>query len=149
MTQVANLSGDFSLGLEVHKAKSASQTFGQLRGARNSSPENYLKKRTGIMGNHDLPPSTNAHDSVRNFSYDCTHKRERVPRSIERPVHGLKSGKDFVIANAVEAILSTPKQSPKTFDWTKRKGYGRNPEYLDLIKQTLNSEYRLLQTMHQ
>lgn len=46
------------------------------------------------MGNNSLPP-------VRNFSYDCSHKKAPVPRVNEKPVHGLSSGKNFIVANAV------------------------------------------------
>ena len=86
---------------------------------------------------------------VRNFSYDCSHKRQSVPKASERPIHGLKSGKDFIVANAVDAILSTAKQPPKTTDWTRKKDYGKTPEYLTFIKQTLNNEYKMFQTLRE
>ncbi len=57
------------------------------------------------MGNETLPP-------VRNFAYDCQHKKEPVPTVHEKPVHGLKSNKNFIVTNAIENILSTAKKSP-------------------------------------
>ena len=59
--------------------------------------------------------------------------------STERPVHGLKSGKDFVVSNALDAILSSAKKLPKATEWTKKKDYGKVPEYLTFIKEALNN----------
>ena len=41
------------------------------------------------MGNQTLPP-------VRNFSYDGQRKKDPVPLAKDRPVHGLKTNKNFV-----------------------------------------------------
>ncbi len=46
------------------------------------------------MGNNTLPP-------VRNFSYDCTHKKTAVPKPHEKPIFGQKSGKNFIVSNAI------------------------------------------------
>lgn len=101
------------------------------------------------MGNHDLPPSKLSIKLVRNFSYDCAHKKERVPNAKERPVYGRSSNKDFIVSNAIQMILSTPRQLPKQEDWTKKKNYGKTPAYLTHIKDTLSSEYKLMQTLHE
>ncbi len=53
------------------------------------------------MGNETLPPGKNVIKLVRNFSYDCKHKKEIVPRANEHPVHGLKSNKNFIVTNAI------------------------------------------------
>lgn len=63
------------------------------------------------MGNETLPPGTTYHNLVRNFSYDCAHKKAPVPRVHEKPVLGLKSDKNFIVTNAIENILSTAKKS--------------------------------------
>lgn len=46
------------------------------------------------MGNETLP-------AVRNFSYDCKHKKEPVPCVHEKPVQGLRSSKNFIVTNAI------------------------------------------------
>jgi hypothetical protein len=79
------------------------------------------------MGNHDLPP-------VRNFSYDCKHKKDPVPCVNDKPVQGLKSNKNFIVTNAIENILSVAKRAPEPIEWTKKKDYGQVPDYLDRIK---------------
>ena len=40
---------------------------------------------------------------------------------------GLRTNKNYIIANAVENILALPKQKPVEVDWTKKKDYGKSP----------------------
>lgn len=126
------MSGEFAIGLQSHTEYGKSNTFGHLKGDRRPSPEHFQKKHSGTMGNESLPP-------VRNFSYDCTHKRPSVPKSTERPVHGLKSARNFIVTNAIETILSVPKKAKEEIDWTKKKDYGQNPEYLERIKENVQN----------
>ena len=49
---------------------------------------------------------------MRQFSYDGRYKKEAVPKAMERPVHGLKSNKNFIVTNAIENILSVSKKAP-------------------------------------
>jgi hypothetical protein len=56
------------------------------------------------MGNNSLPP-------IRNFSYDCSHKKQAVPLVSEKPLLGLKSGKNFIVQNAVENILASARKA--------------------------------------
>ena len=55
--QISNLSGEFNIGLQAHSSRGTSQTLGHLKGARKSSPNNFTRKRTGMMGNNELPSS--------------------------------------------------------------------------------------------
>ena len=146
---VSNLSGEFAFGLEGHSPKGRAQSLGYVKGDRKSLPNSFQKKATGTMGSNELPPSIFIVYSVRNFSYDCSHCRDRVPRANERPIWGQKSGKDFILSNALEAILSTAKQAPKTTDWTRKKDYGKTPEYLNTIKEKLNDEYKMIQSLRE
>ena len=62
------------------------------------------------MGNETLPPGKNHIYLVRNFSYDCKHKKENVPKATDKPILGLKSHKNFIVTNAIENILSNAKK---------------------------------------
>jgi hypothetical protein len=99
------LSGEFNLGLQAHTEYGSTKTFGHLKGDRKPSPQEFLKKTTGTMGNDTLPP-------VRNFSYDCKHKKDSVPCVNDKPVQGLSSSKNFIVSNAIENILSVAKRAP-------------------------------------
>jgi hypothetical protein len=100
------------------------------------------------MGNETLPPGTTPPILVRNFSYDCSHKKAPVPKVTEKPVLGLKSDKNFIVTNAIENILSTAKKEEDSIDWLKKQSYGEIPEYLQRIKENIQNEYRMIQNLH-
>jgi len=56
-----------------------------------------------------------------------------VPKKDEKPIMGLNSKKNFIITNAVENILSAPKLIKDDPQWTKKKDYGKVPDYLSRI----------------
>lgn len=116
--------------------------MGHLKHDRKPSPDNFRKKNTGTMGNSTLPP-------VRNFSYDCSHKKAAVPKVTERPTMGLKSDKNFIVSNAIENILSTARQIEQPKNYLEKKDYGKVPNYLNRIKDSINQEYRMIQTLHE
>ena len=93
------------------------------------------------MGSSALP-------QVNAFSYDPVFKKESVPKASERPVHGQHSGKNFLVTNAVENILSTAKRPEEPTDYLKKKDYGRTPQYLERVKEGIDGEYRLIQNLH-
>ena len=68
-----------------------------------------------------------------------------VPARKEKPIMGLVSDKNFVTANAVEVILSKPKQnknseSEESMKYTKKSDYGKVPVYLGTIKTKIAEE---------
>ena len=93
------MGGELEVGLQAHTQYGNTKTFGHLSGDRKSSPDKFLKKQTGTMGNETLPERINSNNSARKFSYDCGHKKDPIPK--DKPVHGLKSGKNFIVVNAI------------------------------------------------
>ena len=65
------------------------------------------------MGDNTLPP-------VRNFSYDCSHKKPKVPKVHEKPVFGQKSDRNFIVHNAIENILSSAKRTSESINYLKK-----------------------------
>eukprot|EP01065_Artemidia_motanka_P052333 TRINITY_DN9429_c0_g1_i1.p1 TRINITY_DN9429_c0_g1~~TRINITY_DN9429_c0_g1_i1.p1 ORF type:complete len:333 (+),score=75.47 TRINITY_DN9429_c0_g1_i1:101-1000(+) len=62
-------------------------------------------------------------------------RRPAVPRQAEKPVMGLTTEKNFVVSNAVEAILAAPKKPPPTQPRpTQKSTMGREPRYLKKVK---------------
>ncbi len=94
------------------------------------------------MGNSTLPP-------VRNFSYDCSFKKPTVPGRSERPVLGLRSGKNFIVTNAIENILSNARKAEPPANFLEKKDYGKVPDYLYKIKDSIQQEYKMIQTLHE
>ncbi len=63
--------------------------------------------------------------------------RPPVPKKDEKPIMGLKSNKNFIVTNAVENILAAPKTMPDEKSWTNKKDFGKTPEYLTRIKDSI------------
>lgn len=74
--------------------------------------------------------------------------RAPVPKKDERPIHGLVSDKNFIVANAVEAILSAPALPQKQErDYLKKKNFGKVPKYVGKIKAEIEDEYNMVREM--
>jgi len=75
-------------------------------------------------------------------------KKPSIPGKDEKPIHGLVSDKNFIVANAVENILAAPKlPATKETDMLKKKTYGRVPKYVTKIKTEIEDEYNLVREM--
>lgn len=68
-----------------------------------------------------------------------------VPRREEAPLHGLSSGKNFIVSNAVEAILKVPRKPPtRDYSFLDKPDYGKVPDYLQRVKQEVAEEHAYL-----
>lgn len=77
-----------------------------------------------------------------------SEKKQAVPKRDEKPIHGLVSDKNFIVANAVENILAAPKlPAQKDQDFLKKKTYGQVPKYVNKIKAEIEDEYNLVREM--
>lgn len=54
------------------------------------------------------------------FKYENENRKPPVPRRDEMPVHGIRTTKNFITQNAVENIMSVPKQPQKKYVDTKK-----------------------------
>lgn len=57
-----------------------------------------------------------------------------MPTVKDKPVQGLKSGKNFIVTNAIENILSVAKKNPEPVDYLSKKDFGKTPQYIEKIK---------------
>jgi hypothetical protein len=81
-------------------------------------------------------------------TYEDGFCKPNVPKRDEKPIHGLVSDKNFIVANAVEAILSAPVlPSQKDKDYLKKKNFGKVPKYISKIKNEIEDEYNLVREM--
>jgi hypothetical protein len=73
-----------------------------------------------------------------------------VPRMAERPVMGLQSTKNYVTANAVEAILAVPGHRARVTDqqpvYRTKVDYGKVPAYLGDVKQEIERENEMIES---
>eukprot|EP00520_Triparma_pacifica_P004434 CAMPEP_0118644556 /NCGR_PEP_ID=MMETSP0785-20121206/7011_1 /TAXON_ID=91992 /ORGANISM="Bolidomonas pacifica, Strain CCMP 1866" /LENGTH=261 /DNA_ID=CAMNT_0006536341 /DNA_START=62 /DNA_END=847 /DNA_ORIENTATION=- len=117
---------------QIKKNHHLSSTFGPS--AKNSihSPTNFLKK-----GSNTKPLSRTTTKFVRTIQAS----KPKVPRRDDKPVMGLHTSKNFITANAVEAILSVPQMpQSKNVDYRSKEDYGKVPEYLSEVKEEIRRE---------
>ncbi|GMI42054.1 hypothetical protein TeGR_g10240 [Tetraparma gracilis] len=118
----------------IKKGHVLSSTFGPASQAGPSSPQNYLKKGSRTQGRLHTNPGKYTRPRE-------DEKKETVPRRDEKPVMGLRTNKNFITANAVEAILSVP-QMPRNakVDYLGKEDYGKVPDYLGNVKEEIRRE---------
>lgn len=75
-------------------------------------------------------------------------KKPNIPKLEDKPIMGLKSDKNFVTANAVDAILMTTKKKPvEPILYKNKKNFGRVPEYLSKIREDIEKEYTAIREL--
>eukprot|EP00455_Lapot_gusevi_P015180 TRINITY_DN17665_c0_g1_i4.p1 TRINITY_DN17665_c0_g1~~TRINITY_DN17665_c0_g1_i4.p1 ORF type:complete len:259 (-),score=30.58 TRINITY_DN17665_c0_g1_i4:24-800(-) len=137
-----------------------SVVLGNVAGEPATASVHPQQKSTGSFGRTVLSDVSTADFLKKSGSQQITSpvlattKHEKlkapIPKKEEKPVMGLKTDKNFVVANAVENILSIPKkqsaQQPRAVD---RADYGAVPEYISKIKTELKTQYSLVDSYKQ
>lgn len=81
--------------------------------------------------------------------HNPAERKPAVPKKDEKPILGLVSKKNFIVANAVENILSQAKTQAKPVEWTKKEDYGKVPRYMENIKDNINNEYEHIRNLQE
>jgi hypothetical protein len=78
------------------------------------------------------------------FGY-TDRRKEKVPDKRERPVMGIKTTKNFITANAVEAILQVPKSVEfGELNYMKKEDFGKVPAYLGEVQEEIRRENEMI-----
>jgi cellobiose phosphorylase len=102
------------------------------------NPKSYLRKKTGTA-------NTKTTKVVRTDYHTQKPKNPAVPRKDERPIMGLQTTKNYLVANAVENILAVPKKvSSNNVRYTEKKEYGKVPAYLGNVKAAIEEEKQMM-----
>lgn len=119
---------------------SSARGFGRVQGK--PDPKQFTKKGERCTS------SVDPRKRPTKFSYDG-QKRPPVVRRDEKPIMGLKSSKNYVTANAVEAILAVPghrarpnREPPR---YVEKEDYGQVPRYLNQVKDEIERENALIE----
>ena len=128
---VANMSGEYKFPRGAHPILRNSATFGLPLGGYAADPLNFHKKGE----THKIYPPT---EKLHTYS---DIKKPAVPTVDDAPIFGLKTEKNFIIANAVDNILMQPKKRNLSIENPFHKYYGKVPDYIK--KYRLNHENEL------
>eukprot|EP01040_Poterioochromonas_malhamensis_P012141 gene12141-13277_t len=79
------------------------------------------------------------------FTY-MDRRKEQVPPKDDKPIMGITTSKNFITANAVEAILQAPRRPPqKELNYLKKEDYGKVPAYLTQVKDEIRRENEMIE----
>ena len=130
------MAGDYQHFDGAHSNKSRAATFGNPKGTAKPQPDSFRMKGTG----------TAVLSQPQKFSY-TTERKDAVPKHTDRPVLGLKTDKNFIVSNAVNAILTAPPAPKEIDDPLKKKNYGSVPKYINRVKADIDEEYETLRAL--
>jgi hypothetical protein len=123
--------------------------------ARRGRGEHLPVASHALFGKDDVRPDprmylkAGAHNAemtgeIQPFRYSGPRKAGVPPRE-EKPVMGLHTTKNFVTANAVEAILQVPRiRDNSEPDYLRKVDFGRVPAYLDQVKDEIKRENEMI-----
>lgn len=84
-------------------------------------------------------------DRYGEFAY-TDRRKATVPSKDEKPISGISTNKNFVTANAVEAILMVPKKTGgKELNYMKKEDFGKVPSYLTQVKDEIRRENEMIE----
>lgn len=140
-----------NLGVEASRGKprvGKTCTFGKPLGSGKPDPGQFLRSTT--MKAAAASASRKAAASG-GFSRSLTKSRmPAVPKATDRPVMGLQSTKNYVTANAVEAILAVPGHRARVTDqqpvYRTKVDYGKVPAYLSDVKAEIERENEMIES---
>jgi len=73
-----------------------------------------------------------------------------LPSKEDKPIMNLVTSKNFIVANAVVAILAAPKKMPSDdMDFLNKEDFGKVPPYLGRIKQDIEAEYEYIRQLRE
>jgi len=140
--KIANVGGGTQEFVGPHPAKALGATMGKPKGTVKPQTDSFRKKGTGTMG-FVYSPSKDGE-----FGYSDEFKKPAVPKMDEKPIMGLQTQKNYIVANAVENMLSQPKVIEEPLKYVEKKDFGKVPKYLENIKDQMNREYEHIKTVH-
>ena len=121
---VVNMSGEYKLPRGAHPILRNSAHFGLPLGSYAADPHKFHKK--GVT-HKKIPKPQKLHT-------EPNVKKPPVPSLKDSPIFGLKTNKNFIIANAVDNILMKPKERTLNTDRPYHKYYGRVPDYIKKLR---------------
>lgn len=135
----SNLEGPKARGYGQHTER-ASAMFAPNPEKR-SDPQEFLRSGEKMARESNL---THNPADVPSFRYTGVRKPE-VPKRQDKPVMGLHTAKNFITANAVEAILQVPRVPDDSQpDYRRKADYGKVPGYLADVKDEIARENEMI-----
>nr|CCC95085.1 conserved hypothetical protein [Trypanosoma congolense IL3000] len=141
---VANVGGERTEP-SVHPAKKPTGTFGRTV-SDTVNPSKFLKKNEGVCTASRGVPTV---DKMKFAKAEKDNKKikDDIPSRYDRPTMGVKTDKDYVVANAVENVLALPTKCIPTpmARAVDRADFGKVPKYLEEVKADIEERHALVE----
>jgi hypothetical protein len=138
---VSNLNGEVIPQGSNHLNTAGTALWGRKKGDSKADPHRFTKKGEGTLKVFGTKTAVGEHKKR-------DSKKAAVPKKDDKPIMGLTSDKNYIVANAVENILAAPKiKENQEKDYTKKRDYGKQPKYLQKIKKEIDQEYEMVREM--
>ncbi|KAH9597023.1 Enkurin domain [Trypanosoma melophagium] len=143
---VANMGGEVTEP-SIHPAKKPIGIFGR-EAASTVNPESFLKKNEGPNTASRGAPTVNNTKFLKSAK-DVVKRKDDIPNRYDKPIMGLKTDKNYVVANAVENVLAIPTKCvpPPQNRAVDRADFGKVPAYLEDIKTEIEERHALVQRL--
>ena len=137
---VANMGGALNFPRGAHPIKGNWSTIGRPKGGYKQPPEKFYKKGHQYK---ILPPQERIKSA-----YEI--RKPPVATVRDKPIMGLKTDKNFITANAMEAVLMQPKHKKIKNDgdldyYLDKKNYGKVPKYINRARSATQKEIKRYQ----
>merc|ERR1740117_2125820 len=124
--------------------------MGKAPGALAANPVDFMKCGTNTTKVQSLSNVKRTQPHLLQPSELKPKLKPDVPKTADVPVMNLVAAKNFVVANAVENILASPKKlSARGKEYLNKEDFGKVPKYLTHIKQDIKAEYDYIQALQQ
>ncbi|KEG08787.1 enkurin [Trypanosoma grayi] len=143
---VANMGGEVTEP-SIHPAKKPLGTFGRDAGCT-VNPETFLKKNEGPYTASRGATTLNNKKFLK-AKKDTAKLKDDIPSRYDKPIMGLKTDKNYVVANAVESILAIPTKNvpPPESRAVDRADFGKVPVYLEEVKTEIEERHALVERL--
>jgi hypothetical protein len=128
---IGNVAGGAEDAPPVHPSVKATGSFGKVV-QESVNPQDFLKRSNDHMASKSGHTFQRTKPAV---------PKAAVPSKADKPVMGLTTDKNFVVANAVESILTPPKRQTVAAERAVDKpSFGQVPDYLHRVKADLKTK---------
>ena len=129
---ISNMGGLKELPIGGHPMRGEAKTIGRQLGYYCEDPLKFKLNHLKLIKKNIIIPKNKSLSTL---------TKPKVPTLKNKPIILPRNNNNFIISNAVDAILSQPKIN-KNFqkNYLKKKNYGKVPNYIKKIKQQIEEE---------
>lgn len=146
---IANVGGYLQ---EKPVADLSARSIGKPLGSARNEPGNYLKKfdKTAHVPTLAELKKTNPELLQPSELKPRSGDNSGPPKRGDEPMMGLVTSKNFLVANAIDVILATPRKvEAANADYMKKEDFGKVPKYLSQIKRDSEAEYDYIRQLQE